>query len=235
MEWSTGVTGSTGDESHPLIRLGNLSRSDGSAILSQGETTLQVAVFGPGDVAMHKEIPDRATVEIITKSARRSKESSPEDKTRRDFIRSILQSIIYTEFYPKSLIQLIIQELESDQPIMAHSVNACCTALLDSGISMKTTVAAVTFAVMPGGTTLPGKSSKILLKVNPSNEDMEDCLGVVTLVYESSSRDVCGIHFDKGFSQGLSADQLSLCLTQGRKETESIFDKYREVCTNSFQ
>ena len=70
MEWT-----SSGNHNHLFIQMGNLSRSDGSAIISKEDTTVQVAVFGPGDVALHKELPDRATVDILLKSASRSKES----------------------------------------------------------------------------------------------------------------------------------------------------------------
>jgi len=70
MEWM-----SSQEDMEPVLRLGNLTRSDGSAILSRADTTIQVAIFGPGDVVIHKELPDRATVEVVLKCASKSRES----------------------------------------------------------------------------------------------------------------------------------------------------------------
>ena len=47
------------------VLLSNLSRSDGSALYSFGDTVVQTSVFGPTEVHQSKEDPINATVEVI--------------------------------------------------------------------------------------------------------------------------------------------------------------------------
>lgn len=56
------------------LSLGNLTRADGSAIAATGNSAVQVAVHGPGDVPLHKEQLEEATVEVVFKDAARSKD-----------------------------------------------------------------------------------------------------------------------------------------------------------------
>lgn len=57
-----------------FVKLANLSRADGSCLYTEGDTVMQVAVWGPGDVSQQKETPDRATIEVVYKCAATSKE-----------------------------------------------------------------------------------------------------------------------------------------------------------------
>lgn len=56
------------------FELGNLTRADGSAIAAMSHSSVQVAVHGPGDVPMHKELLEEAAVEIVFKDAAHSKD-----------------------------------------------------------------------------------------------------------------------------------------------------------------
>ena len=82
------MTAMGGDVDKLFIRMGNLTRADGSAIVSKGDTTIQVGLFGPSDLPMHKELPDKATVDVVLKSASRSKESELKMLNRSDCNRS---------------------------------------------------------------------------------------------------------------------------------------------------
>ena len=64
--------------SSPAIHfeLGNLTRADGSAVAAIADSSVQVAVHGPGDVPMHKELLEEAAVEIVFKDAARSKDGA---------------------------------------------------------------------------------------------------------------------------------------------------------------
>ena len=56
------------------LHLGNLTRADGSAIASLGDSVVQVAVHGPSEAPLHKELMQEAAVEVVFKGAARSKE-----------------------------------------------------------------------------------------------------------------------------------------------------------------
>ena len=44
--------------------LGEVTRADGSALLSQGDTTVLCGVYGPAEVKAAREVIDRAVVEV---------------------------------------------------------------------------------------------------------------------------------------------------------------------------
>ena len=56
------------------LRLGNLTRVDGSAVAACDGCAVQVAIHGPGDVPLHKELTGEAAVDVVFKSAARSKD-----------------------------------------------------------------------------------------------------------------------------------------------------------------
>lgn len=56
------------------FELGNLTRADGSAVAAVGDSSVQVAVHGPGDVPLHKELLEEAAIEVVFKDAARSKD-----------------------------------------------------------------------------------------------------------------------------------------------------------------
>lgn len=47
--------------------LGDLSRPDGDATVSQGDTCVTSAVYGPGEVKVTKELLDKATIDVVYK------------------------------------------------------------------------------------------------------------------------------------------------------------------------
>ena len=59
---------------HLMLHLGNLTRADGSAVAAHADSSVQVAVHGPGDVPLHKELLQEAAVEVVFKDAAHSKE-----------------------------------------------------------------------------------------------------------------------------------------------------------------
>lgn len=121
------------------------------------------------------------------------------------------------------MIQIIVQELESHSPIISLAINAISAALLDSGLSIKRSVAAVTMAV---------KDSKV--KVNPTDEHVQESTGTLTIVYDSITHNTCGIHTDKVFLPGLTSNLLRECIVLGRQHALPIFKLYRETCTETF-
>lgn len=49
------------------VALSNLSRPDGSAVYSFGNTVIQCNIYGPGEVNQSKEKVDKTTVEVVFK------------------------------------------------------------------------------------------------------------------------------------------------------------------------
>lgn len=124
---------------HLNCRLDSITRSDGSAILSQGkyticyciqthfsrikahllklkilfegDTAVAVSISGPGEVKLHNLQIDKAHVEVCYRS--KSGIPSLTDKLREKIIRETCESAVSSVLYPRSSIILQIHEMEN--------------------------------------------------------------------------------------------------------------------------
>ena len=101
-------------ESSPSIRkmfcsLGEITRSDGSAIFCQGDTTVGCGVYGPGEVRMRQsgDVVDRAAVEVVMKP--RVGMSQVEDRAREARVVSTCTAAILTMLHPRTSFSINIQ------------------------------------------------------------------------------------------------------------------------------
>ncbi|PSN31799.1 Exosome complex component RRP46 [Blattella germanica] len=115
-----------------------LSRADGSAILTQGDTTVMTAVYGPVEVKLQRIRIDKASVEAIYRP-----KSGVTDRMRESLLRNTCEISLVASLYPRTSVSVIIQEIQDSGGLMACAVNAACLALMNSGIAMKFLVAAV--------------------------------------------------------------------------------------------
>jgi exosome complex component RRP46 len=159
------------------IEQGVLTRSDGSARYTTGDTAVLASLNGPQEVSLRKELLNQATLEINVLPLRGL--PSPDSKLAARSLHTVLSSLILLHLHPKSLIQLTLQTVslptlrfhkpfqsfafdeapfEDDNAFDAVScvelatlLNASVIALLDAGISMKATASAVGVALLPTG------------------------------------------------------------------------------------
>ena len=79
---------------------------------SQGNTAVLAAVYGPVDVAVRSELPDRAFLEVILKPA--SKMAGVFEKAKEVVIREAVEAVVLTHMHPRSSITVIIQVIADD-------------------------------------------------------------------------------------------------------------------------
>ena len=113
------------------------------------------------------------------------------------------------DLYPKTLIQVVVQELESDRPLLSLALNCICAALLDSGISMSRTFAATTVAVLASGEVV----------ANPSDDQASDEASLVTLVQECGTGDLLAAHLQ---GRPLDRQVLQRCVQAAAAECERV-------------
>lgn len=121
-----------------------LKRADGSAYIELGDNKIMAAVYGPRELhPRHLQEPDRAVVRYKYSMAsfsvddrkrpgpgRRSKEISKVSK-------EALESAIFLEKYPKSVIDVFVEIIESAAGTRTTCLTAASVALADAGIPMK--------------------------------------------------------------------------------------------------
>jgi exosome complex component RRP46 len=124
-----------------------LSRADGSARYSSGETRVLAGVYGPREIRTKNEKFDSSTLQVEFHYPSNQHEKNGL-RLYEGLLRASLEQIIMTALYPRSLILVIIQVLYDDGSVLSTSVNASILALMDAGIPIKSMLGAVTCGIM---------------------------------------------------------------------------------------
>jgi len=138
------------EEVRPIkLKVGVLENADGSAYIEQGKNKILVGVYGPREAhPKHMVLPDRG---ILRCRYRMAPFSTDERKnpapSRREIeiskvIRESLEPAVVTEYYPRTVIDVFIEVLQSDGGTRCAGIVAASLALADAGISMRELVSA---------------------------------------------------------------------------------------------
>jgi len=128
------------------ITFNNLSKADGSALLSENNTIVQAAVFGPVDIAQSKMNHEEAVVEILYKPKLSIPITSPSfDQVREveNLLRCVFKEIILTQLHPRTSISILVQEIYNGGSLLSSIINASCCALIDAGVPLKCPITGV--------------------------------------------------------------------------------------------
>ena len=190
-----------------------LSRPDGSAMLNQGDSAILVAVYGPAEVKVMKELIDRATVEVVYKP----KVGLPgcAEKLQERLVRNSCEAVILSTLHPRTSISIIVQEMQNSGSLMSCCVNASCLALLDAGVPMNSTVAAIHCII----------DSKNNIILDPTLKQEKLAVASLTFAFESKDKDVV---LAKGTGE-FSNEQYHRCLLACQTAASDVFTMYRNA------
>lgn len=131
------------------IEVGVLSRADGSCYLEFGKNKVMAAVYGPREVhPRHQQKSNRAIVRYKYNMASFSVEDRKRPGPDRRSIevskvsREALEDQVFTEYFPKSAIDIFVEVLQADAGTRTAALNAASVALADAGIPMRSLVSA---------------------------------------------------------------------------------------------
>ncbi|GLH16465.1 Exosome complex exonuclease RRP46 [Gryllus bimaculatus] len=117
-----------------------LSRPDGSAMITQGNTAVVAAVYGPVDVKPQRILVDKASIETVYKP--KSGLPNVADRMRETIIKNTCETALLSAIHPRTAVCIVLQEMQDSGGLLSCCINAACMALMDSGIAMKFLVAA---------------------------------------------------------------------------------------------
>lgn len=182
-----------------------LHRADGSALWKSGSTHVLAAVYGPiAPQIMAKERGDTSIISVVLKSGGGTSvllESSLEAEYKH-FLTRILSSAIDGGQYPRTVIEIVLQVIQSDGSLLSCLLHAAVAALVDAGVDMLYLPVATTCLVVGG-------SSKILLDPVSSEEEEEERNSVLVLVNEvNQPTKILASHT---VGEGLSLDRFLSC------------------------
>ncbi|XP_053945331.1 exosome complex component RRP46 [Anastrepha ludens] len=196
--------------------LNPLTRSDGSALFTQGDTCVLCSMLGPVEVKSQNLNIEKAYVECIY----RPKAGIPtiEDKLRESIIRDTCESALLTVLHPRTTISIQIQELDNRCGLEACAINGACMALLSGGVPMKFTIAAVNCIV--------DKDDKVIL-------DPDHCKAIgkrasFIFVFDSLEKNLVTVHTSGRFKMAQFND--AECMS--RAASQKIFNFYRRIISN---
>eukprot|EP00771_Trimastix_marina_P000744 gnl/Trimastix_PCT/1774.p1 GENE.gnl/Trimastix_PCT/1774~~gnl/Trimastix_PCT/1774.p1 ORF type:complete len:250 (-),score=35.14 gnl/Trimastix_PCT/1774:205-954(-) len=127
--------------------LGVYPQADGSAIFTQGQTKVLATVSGPKEAIWRSQsLHDRAFITCdfcmspfsATERRRRGLKSADRRSTEIGLlIHQTMDSVVMTELYPRSQIDISVTVLQADGGTRCAAVNAATLALIDAGVAMK--------------------------------------------------------------------------------------------------
>ncbi|XP_028160808.1 exosome complex component RRP46 [Ostrinia furnacalis] len=185
-----------------------LSKSDGSAILSQGDTVALVSVNGPLDIKTTSQSIEKSTLEILYSS--KGGKPSVADRYKENVIRQTCEKAILGSLYPRTGITVTIQELEDFGGFLSCALNCACLALLNSGVAMRHVFACVSCSVdARGEVRLAGRGEAAQL----------------SCVFDGVHRNLITCFSEGTYSEGTYFEAVAKC----RAASEVIFAFYRDV------
>ncbi|XP_026330597.1 exosome complex component RRP46 [Hyposmocoma kahamanoa] len=193
--------------------LNYLTKSDGSAILSQGTTVALACVNGPLDIKMQSQSIEKSTLEVLFSS--KGGKPCVADRYKENVIKQTCETAVLGSLYPRSGITITVQELEDYGGLLCCCVNSVCLALLNSGIAMHHVFAATMCAIDVSGNIV----------LDPSHEEIEKARAVMNFVFESREKSLVTVFTEGSFSEAAYREALEQC----RLASELIFAFYRDI------
>lgn len=131
------------------LEVGVISRADGSAYIEQGKNKILAAVYGPREVhPKHLALQDKAVLKCryhmapFSVQERKSPAPSRREIELSKVVRYSLEPAIFVEYYPRTMIDILIEVLQADGGTRCASITVAALALADAGIPMRDLVAA---------------------------------------------------------------------------------------------
>ena len=218
------------DQLRPIkLEVGTLDKADGSAYIEQGKNKILVAVYGPREAhPKHIALPDRAVIRCryhmapFSVDERKNPAPSRREHELSKVIRESLEPVVLTDLYPRTVIDLFVEILQSDGGSRCAGITAASLALADAGIPMRELVAACAIGKIEG---------KLALDLS----DSEDKNGEADLpvAYVPNANMVTLLQMDgeltiEEFNTGLEM-ALEACKTIHTMQREALKKKFREI------
>jgi len=221
------------DQLRPIkLEVGILDKADGSAYIEQGKNKILVAVYGPREAhPKHIALPDRAVIRCryhmapFSVDERKNPAPSRREHELSKVIRESLEPVVLTDLYPRTVIDLFVEILQSDGGSRCAGITGASLALADAGIPMRELVAACAIGKIEG---------KLALDLS----DSEDKYGEADLpvAYVPNANLVTLLQMDgeltiEEFNKGLEM-AVEACKTIHTMQREALKKKFREIKEN---
>ncbi|KAK9309452.1 hypothetical protein QLX08_000931 [Tetragonisca angustula] len=194
--------------------LNQLSMPDGSAMLMQGNTAVIAGIYGPVEAKLQKMIYDKASVEVSYSPIKGP--TKVDDRMTEMYIKETCEAAIIVTFHPATAICINVQELEDSGGMLGCTINAACLALINAGIPMKFTIAAVNCMIQED-------SEDIIL--DPDNIQLQEAKAEFTFAFDSMDKNVICCYTTGCFTETEFLKAMDRC----KQASQYVFDFYRNL------
>ncbi|XP_055847839.1 exosome complex component RRP46 [Episyrphus balteatus] len=197
--------------------LNPLTGADGSALHSQGETSVLASMYGPIEARTQHAKIEKANVEVIY----RPKAGLPtiKDKFRECILRNTCETALLTALHPRTTISIQLQEMDNRCGLEACAINAACLALLAGGVPMKFTIAAVHSIV--------DRDNQLVL--DPDHRQAVGAVASFIFVFDSLDKNLVACNTNGRFNLAQYNDALLMC----KAASEIVFKFYKNIIAKS--
>ena len=215
------------DELRPIsIKIGVLENADGSAEIRMGKNIIIAAVYGPRELhPKHRTLPDRALIQCFYRMStfsvndRKSPAPSRREKEISMVISNSLTSVVFTEKYPRTTIDVYLQVLQADGGTRCASLTAASVALADAGIPMRGLIASV------AGGLINGKVVLDLYDIEDQKGSGDVPIGYCPVLDELSLVQLDGV---------FTLEQFEECLKLSIKGATEIYDIQKKALQDKY-
>jgi exosome complex component RRP46 len=203
----------------PSASISELNRLDGSARFAFGSTQVLAAVLGPAEVKPRHELLDRATLEIVFKPA--SGLPTYVHKALEHAIRGAAEHLVIASLHPRTRIQIVVQAVQDDGGLLAASLNAATLALMDAGVPLSSTLAAVAVAL--------DRTGQLLL--DPNAQEEAAAAALFTFAFNASLEGVVVSRTSGAFAP----EQYLAALELARSAADHLLAFFRLTFSHKYQ
>ena len=189
-----------------------LHRPDGSALWKSGSTHVLAAVYGPVAPQIATYEQEEGVISVVIKSA--GNDSGNYKEELGGILTQTIQGCVDTSRFPRCVIEVVLQIVQSDGSLLASLLHAAVAALMDAGVDLLYLPVATTCLV--GGST----NSTIFLDPTAAEEQEHRESSIVVLVNEEKQADKILASHTVG--PGTSLDDLLKCIQIASKACSAI-------------
>lgn len=227
------------------LKTSSLTNVDGSAELVEGKNKVIVSVSGPIEPKAKQELPNVASLEIITRPS--IGVSTTRENLINDKLRSILSGLIIRHKYPRQLIQIVVQVLitECDSIVLndhqntidnlkffngelSTIINCCYFALLDANIGLFESFVSINQTISSSG----------VIEVSPNLQALIDSTSthiVVLSIKDGKPNKIMYIDSKGNFTQPELFKVIDHSYSEGEKKFAVFKDLVTRKLTDDFK
>ena len=212
--------------------LGCLVNCDGSCEWKSGSTTVLAGVHGPiAPRLLSHEDSARCQVNVVIKSGDANNTYEREWEV---CLSQQLTACIITEYYPRTVVSVVVQVLTADGSVLAACLHAAVLALMDAGIDLRRLPVAVTCALNSKqqqqqqqqllSSDPKSPVSPLRIQLDPVAEEEQQAESVVVVFLDNDHR-VLGCHTSASMRQGPM--QVLTCISTAARAVPAVHAFWR--------